>query len=80
MAGVFRPPLSVRNGCLYVEGVPFDDVVGLGRAALGSPHAELVGVHVHLARQTADLGLWRAQLASFADLLGEKVERPGAAQ
>jgi diaminopimelate decarboxylase len=28
-------------------------------------------VHTHLARQTADVSLWRAQIGSFADLLAE---------
>lgn len=65
-------PASIRDVFQsYKAGVPIDDVVALGHAALGSPHVELAGVHVHLARQTADVGLWRAQLASFAGLLGE---------
>jgi diaminopimelate decarboxylase len=45
--------------------------VALGRAALASRHIEFVGVHAHLARQTADLSIWRQQIASFADLLAE---------
>jgi diaminopimelate decarboxylase len=55
----------------YKAGVPIDDAVALARAALESRHVELVGVHAHLARQTADVSLWRAQIASFADLLAE---------
>ncbi len=55
----------------YKAGVPIDDAVALGRAALESRHVELVGVHAHLARQTADISLWRAQIASFAGLLAE---------
>jgi diaminopimelate decarboxylase len=55
----------------YKAGVPIDDAVALGRAALDSRHVELVGVHAHFARQTADVGLWRAQIGSFADLLAE---------
>src|SRR5215467_9953673 len=55
----------------YKAGVPIDDAVALGRAALDSRHIEFVGVHAHLARQTADVGLWRAQIGSFADLLAE---------
>src|SRR5262249_58336641 len=55
----------------YKAGVPIDDAAALGRAALGSRHVELVGVHAHLARQTADVSLWRAQIGSFADLLAE---------
>ena len=55
----------------YKAGVPIDDAVALGRAALESRHVELVGVHAHLARQTADVSLWRAQIGSFADLLAE---------
>jgi len=55
----------------YKAGVPIDDAVALGRAAIDSRHIEFVGVHAHLARQTADIGLWRAQIASFADLLAE---------
>jgi diaminopimelate decarboxylase len=55
----------------YKAGVPIDDAVALGRAALDSRHIELVGVHTHLARQTADVSLWRAQIGSFTDLLAE---------
>src|SRR5262250_3327704 len=55
----------------YKAGVPIDDAVALGRAALASRHVELVGVHAHLARQTTDVSLWRAQIGSFADLLAE---------
>ncbi len=55
----------------YKAGVPIDDAAALGRAALASPAVELVGVHVHFARQTADRDLWRAQVESFADLLSE---------
>jgi len=55
----------------YKAGVPIDDAVALGRAALDSRHVDLVGVHAHLARQTADVSLWRAQIGSFADLLAE---------
>jgi len=55
----------------YKAGVPIDDAVALGRAALDSQHIEFVGVHTHLARQTADVSLWRAQIESFADLLAE---------
>ena len=55
----------------YKAGVPIEDAVALGRAALDSRHVELVGVHTHFARQTADVSLWRAQIGSFADLLAE---------
>ena len=55
----------------YKAGVPIDDAVALGRAALDSRHIDFVGVHAHLARQTADVSIWRAQIASFADLLAE---------
>jgi diaminopimelate decarboxylase len=61
----------------YKAGVPIDDAVALGRAALESRRVELVGVHAHLARQTADISLWRAQIASFADLLAELSARWG---
>jgi diaminopimelate decarboxylase len=55
----------------YKAGVPIDDAVALGRAALDSRHIEFVGVHAHFARQTADVSLWRTQIESFADLLAE---------
>jgi diaminopimelate decarboxylase len=55
----------------YKAGVPIDDAAAVGRAALDSRHIDLVGVHAHLARQTADVSIWRAQIASFADLLAE---------
>jgi diaminopimelate decarboxylase len=55
----------------YKAGVPIDDTMALGRAALDSRHIEFIGVHAHLARQTAEVSLWRAQIKSFADLLAE---------
>jgi diaminopimelate decarboxylase len=55
----------------YKAGVPIDDAMALGRAALDSRHIEFIGVHAHLARQTAEVSLWRAQIKSFADLLAE---------
>src|SRR5215468_11039554 len=55
----------------YKAGVPIDDAVALGRAALDSPHIDLAGVHAHLTRQTADINIWRAQIGSFADLIAE---------
>jgi len=44
----------------YKAGVPIDDAVALGRAALESRHVELVGVHAHLARQTGHQPVARA--------------------
>jgi diaminopimelate decarboxylase len=55
----------------YKAGIPIDDAPALGAAALASPQVELVGVHVHFTRQTGDLDLWRAQIASFVELLAE---------
>ena len=55
----------------YKAGVPIDDAVDLGRAARRSRRVELVGLHVHLARQTTDTALWAAQIESFVDLVGE---------
>ena len=55
----------------YKAGTPIDDAVALGQAALRSRHVELVGVHVHFARQTGSLALWAAQIESFVDLLAE---------
>src|SRR5215472_16427309 len=59
----------------YKAGVPIDDAAALGRAALDSRHIDLVGVHAHLARQPADVSVWRAQIASFAGLLAEMSAR-----
>jgi diaminopimelate decarboxylase len=65
-------PASIREVFqAYKAGVPIDGALALGRAAIDSPHVDLVGVHAHFARQTADLGVWRAQVASFAGLLAE---------
>ncbi len=55
----------------YKAGVPIDDAVELGHAARRSGHVELVGLHVHLARQTTDTALWAAQIESFVELVGE---------
>jgi diaminopimelate decarboxylase len=55
----------------YKAGTPIDDAVALGHAALRSRHVELVGVHVHFARQTGSLALWALQIESFVDLLAE---------
>jgi diaminopimelate decarboxylase len=66
------PGASIREVFqAYKAGTPIDDAVALGRAALRSRHVELVGVHVHFARQTGSLALWAAQIESFVDLLAE---------
>lgn len=55
----------------YKAGIPIDDVPAVGRTALVSPNVDLVGLHVHLTRQTGDVDLWRSQVESFVELLAE---------
>jgi diaminopimelate decarboxylase len=51
-------------------GVPEPDVLDVGRRAAASPHVDLVGVHFHSGRHTAELRLWEEIGRAYADYVG----------
>ena len=69
---VFAEGVSIRDAAdAYKAGIPIDDVAELGRRAIASRHVDLLGVHVHFGRHTADLDLWQAMMRDFVELLVE---------
>jgi diaminopimelate decarboxylase len=53
----------------YKPGIPTEDLLSLGPRAFATDGVEVTGVMVHLGRHHRDLGVWRAMVASFADVL-----------
>jgi diaminopimelate decarboxylase len=51
----------------YKAGIPWDELLPLGRTALGCEEIELVGVHAHFARHTRSLTAWEAMARAFGD-------------
>jgi diaminopimelate decarboxylase len=68
----FAEGVAIRDAAdAYKAGIPIDDVAELGRRAIDSRHVDLLGVHVHFGRHTAELHLWQAMLRDFVELLAE---------
>ncbi len=66
---------SIREAAQrYKAGIPFDDLVELGRQAIASDAVELVGLHVHLGRHSSDPDVWRRMVHSFVDVVAELSE------
>jgi diaminopimelate decarboxylase len=65
------PEISHR----YKAGMPFGELLPLGRRLLESDEVELVGVHAHFARHTRSLTTWEAMARAF----GEAILRLSAA-
>lgn len=55
----------------YKAGIPFEDLVPVGRRALASPHVDLAGIHLHLGRHRSELAFWRDSMAAYAALLAD---------
>jgi diaminopimelate decarboxylase len=50
----------------YKGGLPFDDVVAIGRRILAMPGVELTGFHQHHGRHHRSTRYWREQMRAFA--------------
>ncbi|MDP9235293.1 MAG: alanine racemase [Actinomycetota bacterium] len=53
----------------YKPGIPTEDLLALGPRAFAADGVEVTGVMVHLGRHHRDLAVWRAMIASYADVL-----------
>lgn len=55
----------------YKAGIPYDDLVELGRKAIASDAVDLVGLHVHLGRHSADPDVWQKMVRDFVDVVAQ---------
>jgi diaminopimelate decarboxylase len=55
----------------YKAGIPFEELVPLGRRALRADGVEFVGLHAHFSRHTRELDAWAEMMRSFGRLTGE---------
>jgi diaminopimelate decarboxylase len=55
----------------YKAGIPYEDLLPVGRRAIGSQNVDLVGVHLHLGRHRSELEFWRDSMTAYARLLAD---------
>ena len=55
----------------YKPGIPTEDLVAIGPAALAADELDVAGVMAHLGRHHHSLDVWRAMASSFADTIGD---------
>ena len=55
----------------YKPGIPTEELVAIGPAALDADELDVVGVMAHLGRHHHAVDVWRAMASSFADTIGE---------
>lgn len=61
----FAEGATVRDAArAYKPGIPTEQLLDAGGAALGWPEVEVSGVMVHLGRHSADLNVWREMVRS----------------
>jgi diaminopimelate decarboxylase len=60
-------------GQAYKPGIPPGELAEVARRALAAPGVDLIGLHVHFARQTTDLEVWRSLVGSFVEQVAELV-------
>lgn len=66
----FFPDADVRLAAQrYKPGIPTEQALAVGAAAIASEHVELTGLMAHLGRHSADLEVWRGMAASFAEVI-----------
>ena len=54
----------------YKPGIPTEDLLAIGPAALAAEELDVAGVMAHLGRHHHSLDVWRAMASSFADTIG----------
>lgn len=55
----------------YKPGIPTDELIAAGRAALAAPELDVLGLMSHLGRHRNDTAMWRAYAASAGDTVAE---------
>lgn len=58
----------------YKPGIPTDELVAAGRAAVAAPELDVLGLMSHLGRHRSDLATWGAYAASVAETIAELVD------
>ena len=65
----FFPDVDVRLAAhRYKPGIPTEQAVAVGEAALRSGHLELTGLHAHLGRHSASC-VWAGMAQSYAEVI-----------
>ena len=54
----------------YKPGIPTEELVAIGPAALGAEELDVAGVMAHLGRHHHSVDVWRAMARSFAETIG----------
>lgn len=55
----------------YKAGIPIEDLLRAGPAALAAPELDVTGVMAHLGRHSYDLDVWHGMVRSYVALLAE---------
>ena len=63
--------VSIREAATaYKPGIPTEELVAIGPAALVAEELDVAGVMAHLGRHHHSVDVWRSMAASFADTIG----------
>ena len=66
----FFPDADVRLAAhRYKPGIPTEQALAVGAAALASEHVELTGLMAHLGRHSAEVAVWQGMARSFAEVI-----------
>lgn len=56
---------------IYKPGIPFEQAVHLGKKALAFPNVDLIGVHIHIARNTHRLFFWEKGIQNLVEMIAD---------
>ncbi len=63
-------PTDLANQ-VYKAGIPWYDLVPLGRRAIESEHVEVTGLHLHFGRHRQELQFWKESMAAYARAIAD---------
>ena len=68
----FMPDVSSNELLrMYKPGIPFETVVALGQQALDMVNVNLVGLHIHIARNSSQLAYWQSAIETLTDMVAD---------
>ena len=68
----FMPDISTNELLrMYKPGIPFETAVPLGQAALDMVNIDLVGLHIHIARNSSHLSYWASAIDTLASMVSD---------
>ena len=71
-------PWPIRDITQSIKyGIPTNEVIPMGPIALNDKNLDVVGVHCHIGRQSADLDVWRALIRAYVSLIADLRDRWG---